>query len=82
MHCNYCFSSSSSSSSSKKMDINQDGVVTIDEFIDCCQKVWLIVSLSKPLFPKPDMHDNATVCAFVLQDENIMQSLKIFDNAV
>uniref|UniRef100_A0A671M7P1 Kv channel-interacting protein 4 n=1 Tax=Sinocyclocheilus anshuiensis TaxID=1608454 RepID=A0A671M7P1_9TELE len=37
----------------QKMDINQDGVVTIDEFIDCCQK-----------------------------DENIMQSLKIFDNAV
>uniref|UniRef100_A0A673GJY5 Kv channel-interacting protein 4 n=1 Tax=Sinocyclocheilus rhinocerous TaxID=307959 RepID=A0A673GJY5_9TELE len=22
----------------QKMDINQDGVVTIDEFIDCCQK--------------------------------------------
>uniref|UniRef100_A0A673HQ04 Kv channel-interacting protein 4 n=2 Tax=Sinocyclocheilus rhinocerous TaxID=307959 RepID=A0A673HQ04_9TELE len=37
----------------QKMDMNQDGVVTIDEFIDCCQK-----------------------------DENIMQSLKIFDNAV
>ncbi|KAA0722307.1 Kv channel-interacting protein 4 [Triplophysa tibetana] len=37
----------------QKMDINQDGVVSIDEFIDCCQK-----------------------------DENIMQSLKIFDNAV
>ncbi|KAG1956860.1 Kv channel-interacting protein 4 isoform X2 [Pimephales promelas] len=37
----------------QKMDRNQDGVVTIDEFSDCCQK-----------------------------DENIMQSLKIFDNAV
>ncbi len=68
------------------MDINQDGVVTIDEFIDCCQKVWhfkiLILSLSKPLFAKADMHNNTTVDAFVLQDENIMQSLKIFDNAV
>ncbi len=64
------------------MDINQDGVVTIDEFIGCCQKVWLILSLSKPLFAKADMHNNTTVAAFVLQDENIMQSLKIFDNAV
>lgn len=64
------------------MDINQDGVVTADEFIDCCQKVWLVLSLFKPLFTKAEMHNNTTVCAFVSQDENIMQSLKIFDNAV
>lgn len=31
----------------QKMDKNKDGVVTIDEFIDCCQNVRLVYYFNK-----------------------------------
>lgn len=66
----------------QKMDRNRDGVVTIDEFIETCQKVntpsnWCrlcsfmhnnTLSLSPAFFPQ--------------QDENIMASMQLFENVI
>lgn len=66
----------------QKMDKNKDGVVTIDEFIDCCQNVswisqthlfhhcWLTQIFSLHCF------------FFCAQDENIMRSMHLFENVL
>lgn len=67
----------------QKMDKNKDGVVTIDEFIDCCQNVRPIPrtsartaagTVSAPLI----------VLSLILypQDENIMRSMHLFENVL
>lgn len=63
----------------QKMDKNKDGVVTIDEFIDCCQNVsWtsLHISLS------PFSTDHIFCFVGFAQDENIMRSMHLFENVL
>lgn len=63
----------------QKMDKNKDGVVTIDEFIDCCQNVsWTFLHISFSSF-SPDLIFCFVGCA---QDENIMRSMHLFENVL
>lgn len=65
------------------MDKNNDGVVTIEEFLETCQKVFPV--FSHYLYLKRQiLHQVKFTCAprFSLQDENIMQSMHLFDNVI
>ncbi|KPP79041.1 calsenilin-like, partial [Scleropages formosus] len=55
----------------QKMDRNRDGVVTIDEFIETCQKQTIN---SSPLCTIP------TPFCLHMKDENIMSSMQLFEN--
>lgn len=59
------------------MDKNKDGVVTIDEFIDCCQNVRRASPISRRR-----RVGLAFTLLFVLQDENIMRSMHLFENVL
>lgn len=48
------------------MDINQDGVVTIDEFIDCCQKVMIFNLIFMFSLTETNMQINTIVDSFGL----------------
>lgn len=62
------------------MDQNRDGVVTIDEFIDSCKKVQTKL-LSLVAFSFNQM--SIKWCfSLSVQDENIMQSMELFDNVI
>lgn len=75
---------------SQKMDRNNDGVVTIDEFIESCQKVHRCIHSRTFLSIHTVKHgaDVAHVCTCLTyffslcQDENIMQSMQLFDNVI
>lgn len=61
------------------MDRNRDGMVTIDEFIETCQKVtsWQ----SRPGTLSSSRLDLWSVLYFP-QDENIMSSMQLFENVI
>lgn len=71
---------------SQKMDKNKDGVVTIDEFLETCQRVFMRFFCFPSLTPN---HLSSEINDFFffkykshLQDENIMQSMHMFDNVI
>lgn len=78
----------------QKMDKNKDGVVTIDEFIDCCQNVSCTatqVTLFSTLAPATvgiiSVCMQVSKSLFILyffgpQDENIMRSMHLFENII
>ncbi|GAB5569860.1 calsenilin isoform X3 [Prionailurus iriomotensis] len=55
----------------QKMDRNKDGVVTIDEFLETCQKTDRVVAAG---FRVPGEN--------LLKDENIMSSMQLFENVI
>lgn len=67
------------------MDKNQDGVITIDEFIECCQKVksfimflfWLMCHIAYTYSSV-----NLLVSLSTPQEENIVKSMYIFENTI
>lgn len=61
------------------MDRNRDGVVTIDEFIETCQKVTNCLA-DTVQFPPP-LHPLTSVF-FPGQDESIMASMQLFENVI
>lgn len=61
------------------MDRNRDGVVTIDEFIETCQKVTNCL-VDTDQFPRP-LHPVTSVF-FPEQDESIMASMQLFENVI
>lgn len=63
----------------QKMDRNRDGVVTIDEFIETCQKVTNCLA-DTDQFPRP-LHPLTSVF-FPGQDESIMASMQLFENVI
>lgn len=72
----------------QKMDRNNDGVVTIEEFLETCQKVFCIIYgfndwTDKTFISISSFPSNLTLTpCFSLQDENIMQSMHMFDNVI
>ena len=62
------------------MDRNKDGVVTIEEFIESCQKVSVHTGMAQSF---TRVHGLILLSfPFSLQDENIMQSMQLFDNVI
>lgn len=61
------------------MDRNRDGVVTIDEFIETCQKVTNCLA-DNDQFPRP--LKPLTSAFFPGQDESIMASMQLFENVI
>ena len=66
----------------QKMDRNKDGVVTIEEFIESCQKVNVHIWMYMSLCTRVDGLIPAIFPFLSLQDENIMQSMQLFDNVI
>lgn len=70
------------------MDKNNDGVVTIDEFLETCQRVFMRFSFFSPSFTPNHLPAEINPLDFSfffeshLQDENIMQSMHMFDNVI
>lgn len=69
------------------MDRNNDGVVTIDEFIESCQKVCKFSMSGIGLYKSLGVPLAFLVYFFLFstcfwQDENIMQSMQLFDNVI
>lgn len=63
------------------MDRNRDGVVTIDEFIETCQKVK--ASSHRQVLPHGERSEFMRPCVFFpQQDENIMASMQLFENVI
>lgn len=63
------------------MDRNRDGVVTIDEFIETCQKVKNCPD-RQTLTSFPVHFTRLTSVFFPGQDESIMASMQLFENVI
>lgn len=63
------------------MDKNNDGVVTMDEFLEMCQKVNNNICFKQQCSYTSTAAEN-TEFFFLFQDGNIMQSMHMFDNVI
>lgn len=75
----------------QKLDINQDGVITFEEFIESCLKVINIIIYNDTFFPTVSRWCNFhwwfysivhTDLLCTQQDEAITRSLQVFDSRV
>lgn len=65
------------------MDKNNDGVVTMDEFLETCQKVNNNICFKQQCsYTSTSTAAENTEFFFLFQDGNIMQSMHMFDNVI